>query len=134
MWISGLTFVWWVFCYLMVVISLDKLWTSRMMFAFQSWGHSGFRLQEVLDQCSGGVSDRLSDLKDLILGVSLVGSESESTEGRRGRTRGTLERGKRELVACPELHQPRWLWGSWKRADLGSMGVTMEWRWTRKND
>ena len=66
------------------------------MLVFQSWGHSGFRLQDVLDQCSDGVSEGLSDLRDLILGVSLVGSESESIEGSRGRPRGTLERGKRD--------------------------------------
>lgn len=66
------------------------------MLVFLSWSHSGFRLRDVLDQCSDGVSEGLSDLRILILGVSLVGSESESMEGSRGRPKGTLERGERD--------------------------------------
>lgn len=75
-----------------VILGAHSNWFQTRSSDWNSW----FKIQEVLDQCSGGVSDRLSDLRDLILWVSLVGSESESTENSRGRTRGTLEWGKIE--------------------------------------
>lgn len=49
-WISDLTFVGQVFCSLVTVTSPGKLWASRMMLAFQSWGHSGCTLQLIPDQ------------------------------------------------------------------------------------